>query len=128
MTTNISLSQKSADALCTIIVLGYSADLSRVSFEYDKEKDKILYEAVQQKFRKLGVEITVGKSEEKSKFPLIVGKTGSVKMYGLKQAIVELSEVHEFANILEKAAENINLKRKYHSMELMLVGLLASAQ
>jgi hypothetical protein len=113
MTTNISLSKEIADALCTIIVLGYSANINGVRFEYDQDKDKAEYESVQTKFKKLGVEITVGKSEEKSDFPLIVGKTGSVAMFGKEQAKVELSEVHKFANILEKAAEKGKGKQKF---------------
>lgn len=112
--TNISLSKESADALCTIIVLGYSADLNGVRFEYDKENDKDEYKDVQHKFRELGVEITVGKSEKKSDFPLIVGETGSVAMYKLEQAKVELSEVHKFANILEKAAEKGKGQQKFY--------------
>jgi hypothetical protein len=103
-----SLSEKSADALCTIIVLGYSATLKSVRFEYDKDEEIELYNKIRTKFAKLKVTITIGKSEEKIGFPLIVGKTGSVAMYddpNHKQAKLELSEVHNFAKSLEQQVD-----------------------
>ena len=62
-----------ADAICTAILLGYSASNNR-TFEYEKDKDKIEHENVQKKFKKLNVEITVSKSGNASKHPIIIAK------------------------------------------------------
>ena len=72
--SNKIANKKTADAICTAIVLGYSAGNDR-TFQYEKDEDKAAHEKVKKKFKCLGTEINVNKSNNASKHPIIVATT-----------------------------------------------------
>jgi hypothetical protein len=68
------LTKEIADALCTVITLGFAASDCKM-FEYDEDKDRNKYEDVQKYFSSSGVKITIGLSTPKDKMPCILGKS-----------------------------------------------------
>lgn len=100
-----------ADALCTLVVLGYSKEKSR-TFQYDgnapdskqAKEEKADYEAVRDLFTKLKVNITVSSSDAQQDFPFIVACTDRIK--NVKDAKLALSQ--DYRTYLKQINDNAN--------------------
>jgi hypothetical protein len=71
------LTKEIADALCTVITLGFAEKMWKPNapmvFEYDDDADKTSYELIQKVFRHFGVTITVKLSKSQESMPYILG-------------------------------------------------------
>jgi hypothetical protein len=73
------MTNEAADALCTLISLGFAKDIKTLSkFEYDKDGDLAKYQKVVDKFKDVGVDISIGKSVAKETFPIIIATTSRI--------------------------------------------------
>lgn len=109
------LTQKSADALCTIIVAGYIKDLAANSktaiFEYDSPNDAATYNQVKSAFQKRGIIMETGLSSPKSSFPLIIAKTNRLSNLEISQLTATTETI--LARELDTKVKALQLEKLY---------------
>jgi hypothetical protein len=105
------LNKQLADALCTLIVLGYAKDLRNCTFQFDgnaKDQEKAAlerkdYDVVQRLFKALGVDIIVSSSKAQEDFPLIIAKTDRFKSIDTAKAALSADYIRYLTQINNNA-------------------------
>lgn len=108
------LSKELADALCTLIVLGYAQGIKNCTFQYEggnkdmtkATKEKAAYETVQKLFKDAGVNVNVNPSVPAKDFPFVVAL--NKKIANISSARAALSD--DYADYLRKTNNNANAK------------------
>ena len=108
------LNKDLANALCTLIVLGYAREVKNCTFQYEggnkdmtkAAKEKAAYETVQKLFGDLKVNIKVSSSVPAKDFPFIVALNR--KIANMDSARAALSD--DYTNYLKKITNNTNAK------------------
>jgi len=78
----MTMTKEAADALCTMIVIGYAKDIlsstkKNAVFQYQSTKDSAVHDKVKEKLKSY-VTIDVNESKSKATFPLIIAKTDRI--------------------------------------------------
>lgn len=102
---DIFLDQPTADAICTLIILGYAKQIPGTKFEYEDEKDSDLHEGITTLFAQAGVTITTGKSIPQKDFSFIVAKTPKVSSVSDAKPLL----ADDYVNFLRSINNNANL-------------------
>jgi hypothetical protein len=108
------LTKKTADALCTVITLGFAGQMEAngqpVTFEYEQDRDAGDHEVVQAAFEELGVRINVRQSLPQNLFPYILG--ANLPQNRLDAFIVDLTRyINTINNMFNEANGQANPPR-----------------
>jgi hypothetical protein len=111
----IMMTQKAADALCTMIVIGYAKDIlastgKNAVFEYESTGDASAHETVKETLESY-VEIDVNQSVSKATFPLIVAKTDRVSSTEIATLVGDTET--KLSGELERKLEDLGLGGLY---------------
>ena len=99
------LDRTTAEAICTLIVLGYAKQIPDTRFEFDDEADSKLHTDITTWFTQAGVTITTGKSIAQADFSFIVAKTPKVSSVSVAKTLLN----DDYANFLRSINNNANL-------------------